>query len=254
MMEPKINGYGDLMFHYDEAKQIPDISFAKHHVIITHAPDTFVNLQLPYLLGKTKVYGNIFGNEYAHIHFPVIKDKKLQGGCTVVLAHHHNSVYSVLVQVKNRRYVMHPAGYMDHADQTIKDAAIREVWEETGLRLKPSEWNLLATWDYEAKFAGLSLKGHTTAGVCWVNELPSSWTTVINGPVTVIPIENNDEVENIVLLDIKELPKFKKLTFPSEFGGHHFNILFAAATREGLLNKQDITYEPISYLSNFNFL
>lgn len=89
------------------------------------------------MIGKTKTHGNIFGNTHALKHFPA--NDILQGGCIVLLAEYKTSIYAVLVQVKKRPYLMSPVGYMERSDASLKDAAIREVLEEPGLKINPDE-------------------------------------------------------------------------------------------------------------------
>ncbi len=156
-MEYKTNVYGDIVIKYDETKDFPTTidTNKKACVVMTHAPK---NVFLPYLIGQTKEYGRIFGNSHAAKHFPQIEDDMLQGACLVIFAKYKTQTFAVLVQVKNRKYVMSPAGYKDRVlDETLLETAIRETLEETELKIDPKSCKPLQM-DFRCKFCGTQVQ------------------------------------------------------------------------------------------------
>lgn len=260
MMEMKTNAYGNTLIVYDKTKKMPEFkNNEKNHIIITDGPDDFMHEHLPYFIAKTKLYGNIFGNVWSRNHFPVInQEDELQGACSVVFTKYKSETYVILVQGKNKKFIMNPAGFMSANDKSLRDCAARELFEETSLQvLKDNNWKQLASWRYKTNFAGLSFIGYTLCGIFWIDELPLHW--IPKGDVTLIHQEDPlDEIESVILLNVKSLPDYKKLNtskkFPTSFGGHHFNLVLKAAIYEGLIDKEHQSLqEVVSYLTTFDF-
>ncbi len=255
-LEYKTNAFGDINVEFVPDKCLPDLDYEmKNHIVLWNAPAYFEDKRLPYFIGRTKLHGNIFGNKHAHNHFPVIENDMLQGGCTVMFAESSGVNYAVLVQIKKRPYVMNAAGYMNRDDTSLKDAAIREVLEETGLKIQPETWKKFAEWKFIVTFAGLSFEGYTQCGMCRIYNLPIEWTAEKKQtPVIIVPVADNDETESIVLIDVDALRSSDQLTLPTKFSGHHFNLVIQAGIQEKLLEPScKNLMQPVSYLREFSF-
>lgn len=257
-MEYKTNAFGNVLIAYDSTKPFPsDVDCSiPNCVIITHAPLDFKHTQLPHLIASTSQYGNIFGNEFAHENFPVLKNDVCQGACSVLMTRVNGRSYFILEQVKGRPFVMNPAGYSKYYDKNLQQTAQREVFEETELKIK--EWQPIAEWCFNLAFAGLKFVGYTQCGVSFVDTLPASWTAAIHSPVTVIPV-TNDEVESLIFLDADCLSDVPALNankqFPTKLSGHHFNLLLKAAVIANAEKANLMTHaQDTSYLINFKFI
>lgn len=258
-MEMKTNAYGNVVIVYDESKTMPEFkNNDKNHIIITNVPEDFMHEHLKYFIGPTKSYGNIFGNLWARNNFPTLNNDELQGACSVVFAKQNSETYAILVQGKNKKFIMNPAGFMCVHDKTLQDCAARELLEETSIQIpKSTDWKQIASWKFKLNFGGLSFIGHTQCGLYSFHELPLHW--IPRGDVTIIPQEDLfDEIESVILLNVKCLKDYEKINsekkFPTSLGGHHFNLLLKAAINEGLIDKEHLNLqEDVSYLMNFDF-
>jgi 8-oxo-dGTP pyrophosphatase MutT (NUDIX family) len=253
------NPFGDISILYAEGQTFPEINYEiQNHVLISQAPADFFHPHLKYFIGKTTAHGNIFGNRHALHRFPIIVDGMLSAACSVVLAKFEGESYGVLVQVQNRNYVMNPAGYHDVSDESVEAAGMREVWEETGLKVDPSNYKKHAQWKDKVKFGGLAFEVQISCGVCFVENLsPICPSLVIDGnDVIKIPV-GSSEIESVLLIKVSALLNFQKLsnnkTIPTEFSRHHFNVLLQAAIDEGLLDASSV-FQPIPYLRDFSFV
>ena len=230
------NRFGDITVRYHRNKRVPNLfRYRNSLVVIPYAPDEFNCEDLPCFLGRTKELGNLFGNEYAGKHFPEIQNGMIMGGCSVIFVQDKERTFVVLVQVKKSKYLMNAAGFAERGE-SFKDAAIREAFEETGLKIKPDAWEPLASWTLWKKYAGLSIPGETVSGYAF-SEMPAQWKDKISGPITNIKVEN-EEIESITLFDVAYLPLYQKFNedrvFSSDFSGHHLNLVILAAFRAGL--------------------
>ncbi len=258
-MELKTNAYGNTLIVYDNSKTMPEYKKNdKNHILITNVPDDFMHEDLRYMIGRTKLYSNVFGNRWSYDNFPTIKDDELQGACSVVFTKQNSETYAILVQCKKKNFIMNPAGFQCVHDKTLQDCATRELSEETSLQLpKSSNWKRIASWKYKVNFAGLPCVGYTLCGLYWIDDIPRHW--VPRGDVSLFQVEDPlDEIESVILLNVKSLPNNKKLNldkkFPTSFGGHHFNLVLKAAIHEGLLDAENqILQEDVSYLTTFDF-
>jgi 8-oxo-dGTP pyrophosphatase MutT (NUDIX family) len=263
-MEYKVNTFGDICILFDKDKELPkDIDYeCKHHVIISQAPSDFSFTRLSHLIGTTKEHGYIFGNGYAKLNFPVIKDGILQGGCTVILGEHKHQTYAVLVQVKKRPFVMNPAGYLATVDDNcLKAAALREAFEETGLKLNADSWQKLADWKFNATFAGLGFAAYTLCGIAELTTWPIDWQSKMDNQVavSVVHVADNEETDSIVIFNLSFISTIDELNknqmFPSKLDGHHFNVMLAAAVKKGAVEKSMFAQleRPVPYLKDFHY-
>ncbi len=256
-MEYKTNSFGDVLIAYESTKPFPtDVDcLIKHCVVIANAPLDFKHPNLPHLIASTSQYGNVFGNDCAHENFPVIKNDVCQGAGAVLMTRLKGKLYFILEQVKNRPYVMNPAGYSKYSDKDLQQTAQREVFEETELKIK--EWQPLAEWCFNMTFAGLKFTGYTKCGMSFVDQLPASWAAAIHSPVTIIPVKN-DEVESLIFLDADFLHEVPDLNankqFPTKLSGHHFNLLLKAAVIANTQEAALMTHaQDTSYLIDFKY-
>jgi 8-oxo-dGTP pyrophosphatase MutT (NUDIX family) len=255
------NAYDNVMITFDGSKELPELLYESEQVIaVCHAPEDFKNDKLPYTLGFTKEHGWMFGNKFSTTKFPVLQEDHALGAATVIFAKNDDekspSTYAVLVQCKGKRQLMNPAGFMAATDKNVyATCAVREVEEETGLKLEASEWIPIASWKFDMKFANLNFVGHTACGFCSTT-LPKTWQDQIQGPLTVIPIQDNEETESIVLIDIQYLQDEKTLkAAPMPVSAHHFNLLLYSAVRMTQADRKCLKdFMSTSYLRSINYV
>ncbi len=259
-MEHKKNSFGDIAIVYETGRILPNVDYqCKNNIIISGPPIDFIDRRLSHLIGKTKVHGNIFGNIHASKNFPMLLNDMTQGECTVMFVKYKDSVFVILVQMKRRPYLMNIAGFMNRSDKCLQDTVIRDIFEEMGLIIDVKKWKPLAEWKFDLNFAGLPFIGYTLCGFYWLDKVPLNWNINEEDKVNIIPIEDNNEIESIVLINISVLSQYEELfknkTIPTKINSHHFNLVLKAAIKEHLIHESlKSLQQPVLYLKEFSDL
>ncbi len=257
------NDFGDMKIIYDEKKSFPEI-VENHHTILVGANLSFYNERVPFFIGHTQTHGYLFGNKHANESFPYLSNSLALGGCVVAFANikprfHSLKTYALLVKIKNRNYLMNPAGYMQKTDGSLREAAMREFAEETGCELM--DWKPCAEWQFKTKFAGLDLIGHTTAGFGFIRHFADNhWIDAFadESPVVSIPVEN-DETERVIFIDVMQLNRLQEFEehklLPCKLSGHHLNMIVREALKRDLVPQIFANLcTGVDYLSMFQTL
>lgn len=195
-------------------------------------------------LCDSAMYGTIYCSNKMHECHPNVINNIVHGGCCVTFINSNDRVFVVLVQVNGRKYIMNPAGYSSMNEPVI-ETVIREVKEETGLKINIETIKQLATWEYNIKYAGLKWNAKTV-GFSGTAPCPTKWN--LQDSVNRINYTDKDgEVDYLLVVDIESgLEK-------SGLVGLHLLLVNEAINRYKLNESRIIDVPEMPYLTSFKF-
>jgi 8-oxo-dGTP pyrophosphatase MutT (NUDIX family) len=191
----------------------------------------------PFLLHTFSYNGShLYGNAFAFQNFPRVDQRYLYSACVCLfLESSKGDLYLVVVQGKDKKYSMQPAGYVQR-DETLETAAKRETFEETGIEIKQN-LKKLAHWTHPSKFACMDW---VTFMQCFyvVEKMSIKWETKLakeGGKILTIDgseVPDHKEIQEVYLIPIREIlsAEHSIQTGNTNFQTHHLHSAKIAAS------------------------
>jgi ADP-ribose pyrophosphatase YjhB (NUDIX family) len=153
------------------------------------------------LMYNSDKFGPLFATKVAIKNHPRVENDIVLGGTTVVFI----SNFTVLVKAKGRSFLTNPGGGAEWGE-TLRDSAVRETLEETGLIIKdPIPF---AEWGFRRKFGGLEWE-NISVGFYTTTDKPDKWN--LSKKINRIDIDD-EEIEYLIVADLDSLQELKDLT------------------------------------------
>jgi uncharacterized protein YjbI with pentapeptide repeats len=138
--------------------------------------------------------GELYGFDETANNYPYVYDGKIRGSICVVIFTYLDKKWIILVKPNDRNYLMNPAGainssifYNYNLNSLHRDAAKKEVYEETGCNINPDKLNLVAKVLSPRPYSNLDWKCWT---LCYVYEYDVSNCDVSNCNVSNCNVSN----------------------------------------------------------------
>ena len=250
------HAYGDWVVDSNGTNKLPKgFEFEQtDHVIFKGYTEQPKDTQLLY---ESKKYGTLYCTEMTLNTYPRIVDDTISGALCVTFVEKNGTIFVVLVQVKGRTYLTSAQGNCD-SGESLKDAAIRETCEETGLNVENLKVLAKAGMAKGGYYGGLRWNPVVSPGYFYgTAKCPDEWNLV--DTVNKIDFEDT-EIEYLLVVDINSINELEKVKHNSKhktpLNGHHLILIEEAIRRkypEVQVHQRDVS-KYVKHFETFEFI
>lgn len=187
--------YGDFVITSNGSGVLPPTYSLDDRIIFKNYKETPKGTKF---LCDSRVHGILYATQPMVDIFPAFDREHL---CYSLAVPFIDQRYVVLVKLKGIRWVLCPSGARN-SDESFKDAATREALEEADINI--TNLRKLAMIRRKTEFGGLKFNSFNT---CYMadTEAHPDWPDLNTQSVTYIPVRDNSETEQIVVVDMHDM-------------------------------------------------
>ena len=248
--------YGDWLVYSNRTNKLPkNFKFTQSdHVIFVGYTKQPKDTQLLY---ESKKYGTLYCTDITLSTYPCIINDTISGALCVTFVEKNGKRFVVLEQVKGRANLTSPQGNCD-SGESLKETAIRETFEETGLIVENLKVLARAGMKKGGVYGGLRWNPVVSPGYFYgIAKCPDEWN--LDDKVNKIDFENN-EIKHLLVVDINSINELEKVQHNSKhetpLNGHHLVLIEEAIRRkypEEQVQQRDVSMY-VKHFETFEFI